>query len=139
MFNNLKFPLIYVVEVLLWLPLLAAVYGAASFVAAKPIASLDLQGKVLPAGWEAAIPNHGNFLQGHLISSHPVAFALSIAVLLGSAFLLYRVHKAQAAQRLADGPFGAKAHTIARGCVFAMLAVLGYVLITRVLVGVSAA
>jgi hypothetical protein len=139
MLTNLKFPLLYAVEVLLWLPLLATFYGAISFVAAKPVASLDLQGKSLPAGWEAAVPTHGKFLQGHLVSSHPVAFASIIAVLLASAFLLYRVHRAQAAQRQAAGLVGARAHTIAHGCVFAILAVLGYVLVTRVLVGVSAA
>ena len=139
MLKSLKFPLIYVVEALLWLPLLAAFYGAALFLAATPIANLELQGKSLPASWEAAVANHGKFLQGYLISSHPVIFALTLAVLLSSAFLLFRVHKVQAAQRQAARSSGAMAHTIAHGCVFALLAVVGYLFVTRVLVGVSAA
>jgi hypothetical protein len=139
MLKNLKFPLIYAVETLLWLPLMAAFYGTVSFLAAKPIVSLDLQGRSLPAGWEAAVPNHGKFLQGYLISNHPAAFSLTIAVLLGSAFLLYLVQRAQMAQRKEAGASGATAHKVAHACVFAVLAVLGYFLVTHVLVGVSAA
>lgn len=139
MLKNLKFPLIYAAEALLWFPLLAGFYGVASFLAAKPVANLDLQGKSLPADWEAAIPNHGRFVEGHLISNHPAAFIAIIALLVTSAFVLYRVHKAQVDQRQAAGSSGARAHAIARGCVFAALAVLAYLFLTRVFVGVSAA
>jgi len=64
MLKQLKFPLIYIVEFLLWLPLLAGFAITTSFLAAKPIATLDLQGKSLPASWEAAVLNHGRFLEG---------------------------------------------------------------------------
>jgi len=139
MLKKLKFPLIYAVEILLWLPLMAAFYGAVSFVASKPIASLDLQGKSLPASWEAAVPNHDKFLQGYLPSNHPVTFSLIIGTLLVSAFLLYRVQMAQLAQRKATTPSGVRAHTVAHTCVFVILAALGYFLIDHFMVGVSAA
>src|SRR5690606_34548011 len=117
----------------------AAFYGVASFLAAKPVADLDLQGKSLPAGWEAAIPNHGKYVQGYLLSSHPAAFFLVLIVLLGSALLLRSVHKVQVAQRIADGASRAKAHSIANGSVFAFLAIVGYLYLTQVLVNVSSA
>jgi hypothetical protein len=139
MLKNLKFPLLHVVTTLLWLPLIAAFYGTISFLAAQPIASLDLQGKSLPANWEAAVPNHGKFLQGYLISNHPVAFSLSVAVLLGGNYLLYLVQRAQLAQAKEAGASGAMAHRIANACVVAVLATLGYFLVMHVLVGVSAA
>lgn len=139
MLRQLKFPLIYAVELLLWAPLLAAFYGMVSFVAAKPIPRLDLQGKALPAHWEAAVPNHGKYLQGYLVSNHPVAFSLVVAVLLCTMFLLYRVHKAQGAQRQAAGESGAVAHRVAQGGVMAILAIVSYMVFSRILVGTSAA
>lgn len=139
MLNNLKFPLIYAIEVLLWLLLLTGFYGAISFLAAKPVTAFDLQGKSLPADWEAAIPNHGEFVEGYLISNHLTAFVSIIALLIICAFLLSKVHKAQLDQQQTAGPIGARAHTIAKGCVFVALAILGYIFLTHVLVSVSAA
>ncbi|GAB3358676.1 hypothetical protein GCM10027430_29340 [Lysobacter tyrosinilyticus] len=139
MLRNLKFPLLYVMTTLLWLPLMAAFYGVFSFLAAKPFASFDLQGKSLPASWEAAVPNHGKFLQGYLISNHPVAFSLCVAALLGGNYLLYLVQRAQLAQAKEASASGAIAHKIANVCVVAVLAAIGYFLVMRVLVGVSAA
>lgn len=138
MFVNLKFPLSYLLEALLWPPLIAAFYGVVSFVAAKPVASLQLQGKALPPSWEAAVPNHGGFLQGYLISSNPVAFAAIVAAAAGCAFLLYHARRAQAAQRVAVGPAGAKAHLVANACLIAWVLALGYLFMTRVVVGISA-
>ncbi|UUF00112.1 hypothetical protein NDY24_10805 [Xanthomonas hortorum pv. pelargonii] len=138
MLKNMKFPLLYVVELLLWLPLIVSFYATSTFLSAKPIAALDLQGKSLPAGWEAAVPSHGKFLQGYLISNHPAAFGCSAVIMAGSAFLLYRVNRAQAVQRAAADSRGNRSHLIANGFVFATLAMIGYVLLTRVLVGVSA-
>src|SRR5688572_14572971 len=111
MLKQLKFPLIYIVEFLLWLPLLAGFAITTSFLAAKPIATLDLQGKSLPASWEAAVLNHGRFLEGYLISSHPFTFSLGLALLAASIAVLYLVHKAQAFQRQSDGPAHSTAHT----------------------------
>ena len=139
MLRQLKFPLLYAVEALLWVPLIAGFYGAASFLAARPVSSLDLQGKALPVDWEAAIPSHGTFVQGFLIQSHPIAFAFVVGVLLMSAALLYKVRKAQILQRQEAAASGARAHAVAQGCVFAIIALLGYVFITRVMVSASAA
>ncbi|CAD7374220.1 hypothetical protein [Xanthomonas arboricola] len=138
MLKNVKFPLLYIVELLIWLPLLISFYITSTFLAAKPIATLDLQGKSLPAGWEAAVPSHGKFLQGYLISNHPAAFGCSAVIMVGLAFLLYRVNRAQAVQRAAAGSRSNRSHLIASCLVFATLALIGYVLLTQVLVGVSA-
>ncbi|UOS99255.1 hypothetical protein LZZ50_02430 [Xanthomonas arboricola] len=138
MLKNVKFPLLYVVELLIWLPLLISFYVTSTFLAAKPIATLDLQGKSLPTGWEAAVPSHGKFLQGYLISNHPAAFGCSAVIMVGLAFLLYRVNRAQTVQRAEAGSRSNRSHLIANGLVFATLALIAYVLLTRVLVGVSA-
>ena len=137
--KDLKFPLLYAVELLLWLPLLASFYGTVAFLASKPIHSLDLQGKSLPANWEAAVPNHGKYLQGYLVSSSPVAFALVVASLLCLGLLLYQVHKAQVVQRRATGPSRAIAHAVAQGAVMAILVGVVYFVLSRVLIGTSAA
>lgn len=139
MLRELKFPLVYVFELLLWVPLVGAFYGAVSFLASKPIHSIDLQGKSLPAEWEAAVPNHGKYLQGYLVSNHPFAFSVVIAVLLCAVYLLFRVHKAQSAQRQAEGPSGALRHKVAQGCVVAILAVVGYFVLSLFLVGTNVA
>jgi hypothetical protein len=135
--KNLKFPLIYVIESLLYLPLMAAFYAMISFVEAKPIASLDLQGKLLPATWEAAVPSHGKFLQGYLISNHPLAFSAIVVVLLSAALGLVFVQKAQVEQRKAAAPSGTRAHTIAHACAFAALAVIGFCAVNKFF-GISA-
>jgi FtsH-binding integral membrane protein len=139
MLRKLKFPLLYVFELLLWVPLVGTFYGAVSFLASKPIHSLNLQGKSLPAHWEAAVPNHGKYLQGYLVSNHPLAFCVVIAVLLCAMYLLFRVYKEQSAQRQAEGPSGALSHKVAQGCVVAILAGVGYFVLSLVLVGTSAA
>lgn len=139
MLKELKFPLLYALELLLWAPLLAAFYGVVSFVAAKPIDSLNLQGLALPAHWEAAVPNHGKYLQGYLVANHPLAFSVVVAVLLCCISLLYRVHKAQRAQRESAGDSGALAHRVAQAGVVAILAGVSYIVFSRILVGASAA
>ena len=64
--------------------LLAGFILFVSFVAATSVAELDLGGKSLPADWEAAYLNHGKFLRGYLIENHPLAFAMTIVLLVGS-------------------------------------------------------
>jgi hypothetical protein len=137
--KNLKFPLLYAAEALLFVPLLAGFVGIVAFWDAQPLGMLNLQGKSLPATWEAAIPNHGKFLPGYLIANHPIVFASVIALHLGSAAILFRIHKAQALQRKRETSVGETAHKIAQGSVFAVWAVIIYILVTRVLVGVSPA
>jgi hypothetical protein len=139
MLKTLKFPWLYIIELVLWLPLLAGFATTVAFVAAKPIASLDLQGRSLPVTWEAAVANHGKFLEGYLIAKHPAAFAFGVLLLLGAAALLYPVYKAQLWQRQSDGESRLAAHKIAHVCVAAALVALGYFLLNHYLVGVSPA
>jgi len=139
MLKSLKFPIIYVVELLLWLPLLAGVAITASFLAAKPLASLDLQGKALPAHWEAAVSSHGQFIQGHLMSSSPGYFWFGAALVVASTAFLYPVHKAQAFQRQSASPTLKTAHTVAHVLVAALLLASSYALFQWSLVDGSAA
>jgi hypothetical protein len=90
MLKKLKFPLIYILELALWFPLFAGFVTVVAFIAAEPIASLDLVGKSLPPTWEAAVANHGKFLERYLIANHPVAFTLGVLLLIGSAAALIR-------------------------------------------------
>lgn len=136
MFTKLKFPLLYLVQALLWIPFLASFCAINAFFG-TPVAELSLDGKSLPAGWEAAIYSHGQYLQGFLISEHPIAFALTIIVLVGSVFLLHKVQKAKSVQREAGGPSMALAHTIAHFCVGAIIIGAFYLLVFHVLVGVD--
>jgi hypothetical protein len=124
---------------LFFVPLLAGFVGIVAFWDAPSLGMLNLQGKSLPATWEAAIPNHGKFLPGYLIANHPIVFASVIALHLGSPGILFRIHKAQALQRKKETSVGETAHKIAQGSVFAVWAAIIYILVTRVLVGVSPA
>jgi hypothetical protein len=139
MLSRLPFPLIYVLEALVVVPVLGGLVGVTSFLAAKPVASLDLHGKHLPATWEAAVPNHGNFLRGHLISNHPVAFAAFVALLIASGIALYLIHRAQLAQRSAAQGAQLRLHNIANAFVFAVWGLYGYILVMHLLAGVPAA
>lgn len=139
MFKYLRFPIVYVLEILLVIPLLGSFVAVASFLAAQPVASLDLRGKHLPSGWEAAVPNHGNYLRGYTIGNHPIRFAIVFVVLVVSVAMLYRVHRAQMMQRAtAFGPQIWR-HNIAHACVFAVWVLYGYILVTHLLVGISPA
>jgi hypothetical protein len=139
MLSRLPFPLIYVLEALVVVPLLGGFVAVTSFLAADPVASLNLHGKHLPSTWEAAVPNHGNFLRGYLISNHPVAFAAAVALLIVSAVALYPIHREQVAQRTAAQGAQLRLHKIANACVFAVWGLYGYILIWHLLVGVPAA
>ncbi|UJB19141.1 MULTISPECIES: hypothetical protein [Lysobacter] len=137
MLKKLKFPLIYILELALWFPLFAGFVTVVAFIGAEPIASLDLDGRSLPPTWEAAVANHGKFLEGYLIANHPVAFGLGVLLLVGSAAALYQVHKAMLFQRQSDGASRAMAHNIAHVCVGAAVLALGYIAVMNLFVGVS--
>jgi hypothetical protein len=137
MIKAMRFPLLYILEAVLFIPLCAGFVATVSFAAARPMAELDLQGRTLPATWEAAIPNHGRFLQGYLVANHPIAFSAVIVTLLGSAVALYWVHREQMAQRAAAQGRILRAHQIANACTFAFWIALSYTLVTHILVGVS--
>ena len=137
--GSLKFVRLYVAELLLWLPLLAGFYALTAFLAAEPVATLDLGGRSLPAGWKAAVPNHGRYLQGYLIERHPVSFGLALVALLGSGGALYLVHRAQARQRRAEGASAVTAHRIAHAGVFVVLGVAAFAWMRLMLAGVAPA
>jgi hypothetical protein len=59
MIKAVRFPLLYVLEAILFIPLFGGFVAADAFLAARPLAELDLGGRSLPATWEAAVPNHG--------------------------------------------------------------------------------
>ena len=139
MLAKLRFPWLYVIELLLWISVAAGFLAASAFVASKPVAELQLQGKALPPTWEAAVPSHGRFLEGYLVSSHPLAFACVLALLVGSVAVLYAVHRAQLGQLRAAIGRMAVAHKVAQTVVFATVAAMGYVVLTKYLVGVAPA
>ena len=139
MLSRLPFPLIYVLEALVVAPLLGGFVGVTSFLAADPVTSPNLRGKHFPVTWEAAVPNHGNFLRGYLISNHPAAFMAVVALLIASGVALYFIHRAQLVQRSAAQGSKLRLHKIASACVFAVWGLYGYILIWHLLVGVPAA
>jgi hypothetical protein len=114
MVEKLKFPATYCIEVLLLLLQWIGLAITGSFFIAKPISSLDLQRKALPSSWEAAIPDHGQFIQAYFISTHPLLFALGLALLIAPGRALFVVLKAQLAQRENASTSGKNAHRIAR-------------------------
>jgi len=132
--KNLKFPLLYVAEVLLFIPWLAGLVGTSAFLSAKPLDTLDLHSKSLPSNWEAAVPNHGKFLPGYLIANHPIIFVSVVLLQLGSVAILYRVYKALESQRK-ESSVSAVAHKIAQGSVIAVWMVMIYSLVMHLLVG----
>jgi hypothetical protein len=136
--KNVKFPLLYVAEILLFIPLLASFVGVNAFLGARGLDTLDLHGKSLPVSWEAAISNHGKFLPGYLIANHPLVFVSFVLLLIGSAFALHQVRKVQALQRK-EASANTVAHRVAQGIVFGVWAITVYVLVMYVLVGVSPA
>jgi hypothetical protein len=138
-FRDLRFPIVYVLEILVVIPLLGSFVAVTSFLAAQPVASLDLRGKHLPSGWEAAVLNHGNYLRGYTIANHPIRFVIALLVLVVSVAMLYRIHRAQMTQRAAAYGPQIWRHNIAHACVFAAWALYGYILVTHLLVGISPA
>lgn len=112
MLRQLKFPLVYLLEVALMPLLMAAFFGVVSFLAAEPVAQLDLGGKSLPAHWDAAYFNHGEYLRGFIITQHPAAFAMAVLLFAGLGTLTVLLRKAQAAQAAEAGD--PRAHKIAR-------------------------
>jgi hypothetical protein len=137
MLKTARFPILHIIEIVLWLPLLASFVSVVSFIASQPIASLNLEGKSLPSSWEAAVPNHGRFLPGYVVANHPIMFTCSLLGLAGSAAMLYVVHRAQMTQQAEASPELKRAHKIGQICVVAAVAAMSYILVMRVLVGVS--
>jgi hypothetical protein len=139
MLKSMRFPFLYVIEFLLWVSLLAGFANTTSFLAAKPIANFDLQGKSLPPSWEAAIANHGGFLEGFLISSHPFRFSLGVALLIVSAVALYPVNRAYVSLLQTADRSRKIVHYIAHFVVTATLVAIGYFVFTQVVISVAPA
>lgn len=133
MFKNLRFPLAYVLELLTAPLLFISFYIVVAFAASEPAASLRASGAVIPAGWEAALPNHGGYLRGFSITSHPALFAMAVAVAVVSGFISWQLRLAQASQRRAAAPEQARRHYLAGMLTFASWAGLGLLLFTQVL------
>jgi len=90
-------PWIYFIELAFWLILMGALFGTLGFFNAIPANSL---GESLPAGWEAAIPNHGEFIRWYLKDRHPVSFSLTILAFPVSLGGMLLVHRAEIRIRL---------------------------------------
>lgn len=136
MFRQLKFPLVYVLEGVLFPLMFSGFFVTTSFMMAKPPAGLDFHGKSLPAGWEAAVPSHGRFYEWYLMANHPILFVLGILFWLAPLVPLYRLHKAQAVQRQEDGESRRTAHAVASACVIVALMLTSYWFVFHVAAGV---
>ena len=139
MFRNLKFPLLYVIEGILLPLMICGFFVTASFYAARPLASLDLHGKALPANWEAAVPNHGGYYGWYLLTNHPVLFTLGLLLWLVPLVTLNLVRKAQVLQRQEAGASRNTAHAIARALVVAAFMLTAYWFVFHVTVIVKPA
>lgn len=139
MLTKLKFPWLYVLELVVWAPLIASFIAITLFIGAETPGSPELQGKALPVGWEAAVSNRGNYLRGYLIENHLFVFVLLLFSLAASTVLLFFIHRAQMAQREIEAETRRIAHKIAQSVVFGTLVFSGYLLLSRVLVGVPLA
>lgn len=135
MFSHLRFPLVYVLEAIIWVPLLTSFAAVVSFVAAEPIATLSLNGGHLPSSWNAAVPNHGAYMRGYLISDHPFAFSVSLIGLIASGFVVIQLQRAQVAQRTAASGEVLRNHNIARAVTFAVWICYGLVFYRYVVSG----
>jgi len=125
MLQNLKFPLLYILEGLLAPLPVSGFFVSVSFLVAKPVKSLDLHGKALPTGWEAAVPNHGGYYEWVLVANHPILFAAGLALLLAPGAALYQIRKAQVLQR-EQATMSSTAHSIARVFPMATFALAAY-------------
>jgi hypothetical protein len=118
MLTKLKFPLLYVLEALLWVPLLVGFVSTTAFLFAEPIAVLNAKGASLPATWEAALYNHRKYVEWYLRGTHQFEFGVSVFALITSAGAMLLTHLAQQKQMAAASPERARAHKIARFCLF---------------------
>jgi hypothetical protein len=132
----LKFPWIYVTEFLLWCLFACAGVFLASFALSVPIAELDLGVKSLPSDWEAAYPNHGNYVRGYLVSRHPFWFGLLVLVITLTCTTMWLVSVEIKRQVKAGGPSRERTHKIAQALFVVALFALGLLAMKTVLVGV---
>jgi hypothetical protein len=121
----LRFPWLYVLEAVLWLPVTGGAMSVLSFLNAESAAELLAKGKAIPPGWEAAVRNHGFYYEWHLISTHVFHFIASLVVAVGAAIAISLIRKTEHALLKAADPQIKKWHVLAN------------VLVTLVVVGVS--
>ena len=122
-----------------WLPLLVGFAITIGFISAKPISTLKEQGTILPSNWEAAVANHGNYIEWYLISSHPIAFSLGLILFLLPAVALFPIGKAIVWQNKNAAGTSVIVHKIAQFVVTALIFGIGYFAVTQLLVGVAPA
>ena len=57
--------------------------------AVTPAEAVANGGPKIPAGWEAGFFNHGSYIRWHVMSKHPIEFALSVVILGCGVFGVY--------------------------------------------------
>ncbi|MGG6463580.1 hypothetical protein [Solilutibacter silvestris] len=139
MFKSLRFPLAYVLEVVLLVPLFASFCLVTAFIASHSSSSLRATEARIPSNWEAAVPNHGGYLRGFSITAHPALFALSIAVFLVVGALSWQLRVAQSWQRRNVPPAQARTYAIAAAVTFVAWVAIALFLFTQVLPKLAAA
>jgi hypothetical protein len=128
MFKRLPFPLAYVLEPLLAVPLFGSFYLVVAFLASKPADAVRATGAVIPVGWEAAVPNHGGYLRGFLPSAHPILLSAAVASLIAFGLIAWQLRLAQAWQQRTTTPEQARRHKIAAAVTFAAWALVAWLL-----------
>ena len=129
-------PWIYLTQFLVWLIFATCFIAMASFVIATPVAELDLHDKVLPSNWEAAYYNHGTYIRGFLIESHPVWFGVVLLILLVTFLAQWQLNREIKSQVQAGGPRRERNHRIMHLLFVFGALVYGWVVVKLLLVGV---
>lgn len=128
MFKRLAFPWAYVLEPLLAVPSLLSFYCVFAFVASSPADAVRASGVDIPAHWEAAVANHGEYLRGFLPSAHPWWFGAAVASLVVWGLIAWQLKLAQASQQLAAAPEHAWRHKVARTVALLAWVLVGWLL-----------
>ena len=119
MLKRLPFPIVYILEPLLAVPLFASFYLVIAFAASQPAEAIRATGAVIPVNWEAALPNHGGYLRGFLPSAHPFLFSASVVSLAAFGFIAWKLRLAQQWQQRFAAPEEVKRHKVAGAVAFA--------------------
>lgn len=139
MFKSLRFPLAYILELVVALPLFVSLYFTGAFVASTPATTLRASGARIPASWEAALPNHGGYLRAFSAAEHPFLLAVSLAILALCAWISWKLRVAQVYQRKTAPPELVKRHTVANAITFVGWGALAFCLVTLALPKLAAA
>ena len=114
MFKRLPFPWAYGLELLLAAPSFLSFYLLIAFVASTPAEEIRANGAEIPAHWEAALSNHGEYLRGFLPGNHPWLFGAVVVSFIGLALITWQLRLAQSSQHQAATAEHAGWHKAAR-------------------------